>query len=125
MKTSYLFSGVMVSVLWSVVDCGFEPRSRKPKTVKLVFSASLQHKKVRAKTGSLQHKEVRAKTGSLQHKEVRAKTGSLQHKEVRAKTGSLQHKEVRAKTGSLGIRIMCLIGATYLPVDCCFGELRL
>ena len=25
----------------------------------------------------------------------------------------------RAKTGWLGIRIMCLIGATYLPNDCC------
>jgi hypothetical protein len=25
----------------------------------------------------------------------------------------------RAKTAWLGIRIMCLIGATYLPNDCC------
>jgi len=30
-------------------------------------------------------------------------------------SASLQHKEVRAKTGSLGIRIMCLSGATCLP----------
>ena len=31
----------------------------------------------------------------------------------------------RAKTGTLGIRIMCLSGATCLPADCCFSELAL
>ena len=29
----------------------------------------------------------------------------------------------KSKTGRLGIRIMCLSGATYLPTDCCFSEL--
>ena len=31
----------------------------------------------------------------------------------------------RAKTGWLGIRIMCLSGATCIPTDCCFSELAL
>jgi hypothetical protein len=33
-----------------------------------------------------------------------------------AKNTSLRRKN---KTGWLGIRIMCLSGATYLPADCC------
>ena len=36
-----------------------------------------------------------------------------------------QHLGERAKTGRLGIRIMCLSGATCLPTDCCFSELAL
>ena len=35
---------------------------------------------------------------------------------------STQHLGERAKTGLLGIRIMCPIGATYLPADYCFSE---
>jgi len=31
----------------------------------------------------------------------------------------------RAKTGRLGIRIMCLSGATCLSADCCISELKL
>jgi hypothetical protein len=50
-----LTGGVMVSVLASsVVDHGFEPRSGKPKNMKLVFVAS---------TLSTQHKGERAKMG--------------------------------------------------------------
>ena len=45
----------MVSVLpSSAVDCGFEPRSEKPKTIKQVFvasSLSMQYLEERAKTG--------------------------------------------------------------------------
>ena len=29
------------------------------------------------------------------------------------------------KTGRLGIRVMCRIGETCLPTDCCFSELEL
>ena len=29
------------------------------------------------------------------------------------------------KTGWLGIRIMCLVGATSLSADCCFGKVAL
>ena len=36
---------------------------------------------------------------------------------------STQHLGERAKTGWLGIRIMCLNGVIYLPVNCCFSEL--
>ena len=38
---------------------------------------------------------------------------------------STQPYGVRAKTVWLGIRIMCLSGATCLSVDCCFSELAL
>ena len=38
---------------------------------------------------------------------------------------SMRHKGERAKTGGLGIRIICLSGATCLSVDCCFSELAL
>ena len=38
---------------------------------------------------------------------------------------SMQHRGERATTGRLGIRIMCLSGATCLPADCCFSELAL
>ena len=76
-----LSGGVMVSVLASsAVDRRFEPRSGKPKTMKLVFVASPL---------------------------------------------STQHKGERAKTGWLGIRKMCLNGATCLSADCCFSELAL
>ena len=36
-----------------------------------------------------------------------------------------QHYGERAKTGWLGMKIMCLSGATYLSTDCCFSELAL
>jgi len=36
-----------------------------------------------------------------------------------------QHQGERAKTGWLGIRIMCLSGATCLSADCCFSEIVL
>ena len=36
-----------------------------------------------------------------------------------------QKKGVRAKTGWLGIRIICLSGATCLSADCCFSEIAL
>ena len=38
---------------------------------------------------------------------------------------SMQPKGERATTDRLGIRIMCLSGATCLPADCCFSELAL
>ena len=38
---------------------------------------------------------------------------------------SSQHYGERVKTGWLGIRIMCLNGATCLPTDSCFSELAL
>ena len=36
---------------------------------------------------------------------------------------STQQQGVRAKTGWLGIRIMYLSGATFIPEDYCFSEL--
>ena len=36
-----------------------------------------------------------------------------------------QHKGVRTKTGWLGIGIICLSGATFLPASCCFSQLSL
>ena len=36
---------------------------------------------------------------------------------------SMHHHGVKAKAGWLRIRIMCLCGATCLPVDCCFSQL--
>jgi hypothetical protein len=42
-----------------------------------------------------------------------------------ASSPSRQHYVVQAKTGWLGIRIICLNGATCLPTDCCFSELAL
>ena len=36
-----------------------------------------------------------------------------------------QHLGERAKTGWLGIRIMCLGGATCLSEDCCCSEIAL
>jgi hypothetical protein len=38
---------------------------------------------------------------------------------------SMQDSGVRVKTSSLGLRIMCLSGAIYLPMDCCISELAL
>ena len=40
---------------------------------------------------------------------------------------SAKHVALRRKanTGWLGIRIMCLNGATCLSVDCCFSELAI
>jgi hypothetical protein len=38
---------------------------------------------------------------------------------------SAKHYGERAKIGWLGIRIMCPIGVTFLPADCCFSELAL
>ena len=38
---------------------------------------------------------------------------------------SVKNAVIEAKTGWLGIRRMCLSGATCLPVDCCFCELAL
>ena len=38
---------------------------------------------------------------------------------------STQHKGKRAKPGWLGVRIMCPIGSTCLPVEGCFSELAL
>ena len=36
---------------------------------------------------------------------------------------SMPYLGERTKMGWLGIRIMCLSGATFLPADCCFSEL--
>jgi hypothetical protein len=38
---------------------------------------------------------------------------------------NMQHWGVRTKTGWLKIRMMCPIGGTYIPTDCCFSELAL
>ena len=70
---------------------------------------------------------VRALASSTVDRGFKPRWGQTKDYKIGICCFSAKHTALRrkTKTGWLGIRIICLIGATCLPADCCFSELAL